>query len=148
MLPPSASCVVLVAFFKQKVGLRKTINAAVCCQTLRRLRRAILTSGVVLIHDNARIHSAVVTQQLLEQFKCDVYDHTAYCPDLSTSDFQLLPELKNRLGGQSFQKNEEIQSNVKAHHTPLAARFFEEGIGCLIYRFDKCLKINGNYVKK
>ncbi|GBL82672.1 hypothetical protein AVEN_263741-1 [Araneus ventricosus] len=38
----------------------------------KRLRRDILTSGVVLNHDNSRSYSAVVTQQLLEQFKCDV----------------------------------------------------------------------------
>ncbi|GBL72915.1 hypothetical protein AVEN_211864-1, partial [Araneus ventricosus] len=37
--------------------------------TLRRLRRAILTSGVVLIHNSARPHSDVVTQKLLQQFK-------------------------------------------------------------------------------
>ncbi|GBL95933.1 hypothetical protein AVEN_227157-1 [Araneus ventricosus] len=96
---PSASCVGLFAFFKQKVGLWKTINAVVFCQTLRRLRRTILTSGVVLIHDNARPHSAVVTQRLLEQFKWDVSDHP-YSPDLATSDFHLFPELKNWLGGQ------------------------------------------------
>ncbi|GBN59894.1 hypothetical protein AVEN_215483-1 [Araneus ventricosus] len=35
-------------------------------KTLRRLRRAVLTSGVVLIHDTARPHSAVVNQQFLE----------------------------------------------------------------------------------
>ncbi|GBN29667.1 hypothetical protein AVEN_240199-1, partial [Araneus ventricosus] len=39
----------------RKFGLRITINAAVFRQPLRRLRRAILTSGVVLIHDNSRL---------------------------------------------------------------------------------------------
>ncbi|GBM67595.1 hypothetical protein AVEN_44744-1 [Araneus ventricosus] len=74
--------------------------------------RAILTSELVVIHDNASPHSAVVTQQLLKQIKGDVSDHPAYSPDLTTSDFHLFPALKNWLGGQSFQKNEEIQSNV------------------------------------
>ncbi|GBM08242.1 hypothetical protein AVEN_82929-1 [Araneus ventricosus] len=52
-------------------------NDQCCClfQTLRRMRRAILTSGVVFIHDNARPHSAVVTQKLLKQFKWNVSDH-------------------------------------------------------------------------
>ncbi|GBN76235.1 hypothetical protein AVEN_76866-1 [Araneus ventricosus] len=50
-------------FFKQKVDLRKTIIATVYCKTLRQLRRAILTSGVVFIHDNACPQSAVLTQQ-------------------------------------------------------------------------------------
>ncbi|GBL77480.1 hypothetical protein AVEN_41865-1 [Araneus ventricosus] len=31
--------------------------------------------------------------------------HSAYSPDLATSDFYLFPELKNWLGGQSYQKN-------------------------------------------
>ncbi|GBM77128.1 hypothetical protein AVEN_114438-1 [Araneus ventricosus] len=47
----------------------KTINAAVSCQTLRQLQRAIMTSGVVLTRGNVLPHSAVATQQLLEQFK-------------------------------------------------------------------------------
>ncbi|GBN04327.1 hypothetical protein AVEN_49198-1 [Araneus ventricosus] len=95
MLPPSASCTVLFAFFKQKVFSWKTINAVVSCQILRRLLRSILTSGVALIHDNARSGNGVVTQKLLEQFKWDVSDHPAYSPDLATCDFHLFPELKN-----------------------------------------------------
>ncbi|GBL93381.1 hypothetical protein AVEN_219498-1 [Araneus ventricosus] len=146
MLPPSASRVELFAFFKQKVGLWKTINAAVSCQTLRQQRRDILTSGVVLIHDSAFPHSAVVTQQLLEQFIWDMSDYPKYRPDIATSDFHLFPELKNWLGGQSFQKKEEIQSNVKAHLTSMAATFFEEGIGNLVYQYEKCL--NPHYVEK
>ncbi|GBM17294.1 hypothetical protein AVEN_237282-1 [Araneus ventricosus] len=108
MLPPSASCVVLFAFFTQKVGLWKTINTAFSFQTLRRIRRAILTPGVVLIHDNACPHNSAAIHQLLEQFKWEVSDHSAHSSDLSTSDFHLFPELKNWLEGQSFQKNEEI----------------------------------------
>ncbi|GBL96247.1 hypothetical protein AVEN_118781-1 [Araneus ventricosus] len=102
MLPPSVSYVAFFAFFKQNVVLWKTINAAVSLQTLRPLRRAILTSGVVLTHVNTRPHNTVASQQLLEQFKWDVSDHLTYSSDLATNDFHLFPELRNWLGGQSF----------------------------------------------
>ncbi|GBM81585.1 hypothetical protein AVEN_82170-1 [Araneus ventricosus] len=110
----------------QKVGLLKRINAAVSCQNLRRLRKVILTSGVILIHDNTRL-------SLLKKFKWGVPDHSAYNPDLATGDIHLFRELKNWLEAQSFQKNEEIQSNVKAHLTTLVTKLFEEGIGNLVH---------------
>ncbi|GBM45441.1 hypothetical protein AVEN_167908-1 [Araneus ventricosus] len=75
------------------------------------LRRAILTSGVVFIRDNAQPHNADVTEQLQKQFKRDVSDQQAYNPDLGTCDFYLISELKNRKSGQNFLRNEEIQSN-------------------------------------
>ncbi|GBN34459.1 hypothetical protein AVEN_68090-1 [Araneus ventricosus] len=102
MLPPSASCVVLLAFLKQKIGLWKIIYADIYFQTSRQLRRAILASGVVLIHDNACPHSAVETHEFLGQFKWDVSDHPSYSSDLATSDFHLFSEMKNCLGDQSF----------------------------------------------
>ncbi|GBM87350.1 hypothetical protein AVEN_181532-1 [Araneus ventricosus] len=114
-------------------------------QTLRRLRRAILTSGVVLIRDNSHPQTAVVIQQLLAQFK---WDHPAYSPDLATSDFHLFPKLKYWLRGQDFQKNEEIQSNVKFQLTSLAEMLIEERIGNLIHRYDKCLNLHSDYVEK
>ncbi|GBM25548.1 hypothetical protein AVEN_272544-1 [Araneus ventricosus] len=131
-----------------KVGLCKTSDAAVSCQTLRRLRRAILTSGIVLIHDNDRPHIAVVTQQLLEQFKWEVSDHPAYSPDLATSDFHPFPELKDSQGGQSFQKYEKNQSSVKAHLTSLAVTFFEEEIENLVHPYGKWPNLHRDYVEK
>ncbi|GBO10529.1 hypothetical protein AVEN_247041-1 [Araneus ventricosus] len=105
-------------------------------QTLQCLQRAILISGVVLIHDNARPHNAVVTQQLLEQFKWDLSVHPAYSPDLMTSDFHLFPELKN---WPKPPKNEENQSKIKAHLTSLVGTFFEDGIGNLVHRYVNAL---------
>ncbi|GBL84809.1 hypothetical protein AVEN_93842-1 [Araneus ventricosus] len=69
-------------------------------------------------------------------------------PDLATCDFHLFPELKNWLEVQSFQKNEDIQSSVKAHFTSLAETFFEKGIRNLFHRYDKCLNLHGDYVEK
>lgn len=132
-----------------------TITSAVYCETLRRLRRAIqnkrrgmLTSGIVLIHDNARPHTAAVTQRLLQHFQWEIFDHPAYSPDLAPSDYHLFPELKQWLGGKRFQSNVELQDSVKNHLNSLADTFYEEGIGKLVHRYDKCLNLQGDYVEK
>ncbi|GFV83346.1 histone-lysine N-methyltransferase SETMAR [Trichonephila clavipes] len=84
----------------------QTINAAVYCETLRKLRRAIqnkrrgfLSKGVVFLHDNARPHIANVTKTLLRGFGWDVFDHPPYSPDLTPSDFHLFLHLKCFLAG-------------------------------------------------
>ncbi|GBL90789.1 hypothetical protein AVEN_215530-1 [Araneus ventricosus] len=106
------------------------------------MRRAILTSAVVIIHNNSDI------QQLLKHFKWEMSDHPAYSPDLATSDFSLFPELMNCLGGQSFQNNEELQSKVKPLLTSQAATFFQKGTGNLVHRYDKRLNFHGGNVEK
>ncbi|GBN24313.1 hypothetical protein AVEN_257046-1 [Araneus ventricosus] len=77
------------------------------------------------------------SRQLLEQLKWDVSDHPLYNPDLAMSNFHLFLELKNWLGGQSFQKKKELQSNIKAHLTSLPATFFEKRIRKLVCRNDQ-----------
>ncbi|GFX84980.1 HTH_48 domain-containing protein [Trichonephila clavipes] len=59
-----------------------TINAAAYCATLQKLRRAIqikrrgmLSAGVVLLHDNARPHTANRTQDLITSFGWEQLDH-------------------------------------------------------------------------
>ncbi|XP_046659139.1 histone-lysine N-methyltransferase SETMAR-like [Homalodisca vitripennis] len=132
-----------------------TINAEGYCGTLQRLRRAIqdkrrgmLTSGVVLIHDNARPHSAALTKRLLDGFKWDVFNHPAYSPDLAPSHYHLFPELKKMLGGQTFRTDDALRDAVKTHLKSLAANFYEEDIKKLVPRYEKCLNLNGDYVEK
>ena len=64
--------VLLVEFLPQGA----TINYAVYFETLKRLRRAIqnkrhamLSATILLLHDNARPHSAAQTQDLITSFK-------------------------------------------------------------------------------
>ncbi|KAL4126639.1 hypothetical protein QTP88_010851 [Uroleucon formosanum] len=93
----------------------ETINAARYCKTLKKLRRAIqnkrrglLTSGVCLLHDNARPHTANVTKQLLDSFGWDVLNHPPYSPDLASSDYHLFTFLKKHMGGKKFSTDEEV----------------------------------------
>jgi histone-lysine N-methyltransferase SETMAR len=97
-----------------------TINAESYCAPLRRLRYAIqnrrrdlLSSGVMLLHVNARPHAAARTQAVLQEFDWEVFEHPAYSPDLAPSDFHLFRKLKEFLGGRRFRSDEEVNDAVK-----------------------------------
>jgi hypothetical protein len=69
---------------------------------LKRLLRAIqkngrgmLTSGVVLLHDNALLHTAARTRALLEHFNWELRDHPPYNRDHTPSDYHPFTYLKN-----------------------------------------------------
>ena len=98
---PSAGNVMLTVFWDcQGVLLTEfqqcghTITSALYCTILTKLRAAIrrkrpdlLTKGVLLLHDNARPHSANQTTATLRSFKWEVLQHPPYSPDLAPSDF-------------------------------------------------------------
>jgi len=70
--------VLLVEFYSQGT----TINSAVYCEMLKKLRRAIqtkrcgmLSATILLLHNNARPHSAAETQDLITSFKWEQMDH-------------------------------------------------------------------------
>lgn len=52
------------------------------------------------------------------------------------------------LGGQRFTNNEELQNAVLTYLSSLEADFFERDIGKLVSRYDKCLKLQANFVEK
>ena len=49
-------------------------------------RNGKLSREIVLLHDNARPHTAL----LREQFHWDIFEHPPYCPDLAPSGFYLI----------------------------------------------------------
>lgn len=133
----------------------KTVNAAYYCDLLDRLRTAIknkrpglLSKGVFLIHDNARPHSARITQEKLTNFRWQVFQHPPYSPDLAPSDYHLFPLMKRDFGGQRFDSTEEIREAVTTYYKNLDANQFALGISNLIPRYEKCLTRFGDYVEK
>ena len=65
-------------------------------------RRGLLSSGVLLLHDNARPHTAIHTLQTLVKLGFTVLEHPAYSPDLAPSDYHLFGPLKQALRGRRF----------------------------------------------
>jgi histone-lysine N-methyltransferase SETMAR len=96
---------------------RTTINVEAYCNTLKKLRRAIQNSrrgmltggGVSLLDDNARPHTAAVSEELLTSFGWDIVTHPPYSPDLAPSDYHFFTKLKEFLGGKRFSNNQEVE---------------------------------------
>jgi histone-lysine N-methyltransferase SETMAR len=122
-----------------------TTNAGVYCDTLKKLgrviqneRRDMLSWGVVMVHDNARLHTAAVTQNLFMTFGWEQFDHPPYCPELVPSDFHLFLHLKSFLAGRRFH-DDEVKEAVITCFASQAAAFCDEGIQKLVQRYDMCL---------
>jgi transposase len=82
--------VLLVELMQQET----TITPEVYCEILKRLRRAIqskrrgmLTYSAVVLHGNARPHTAARTRALLKHFKWELFEHPPY--DLAPDDYHL-----------------------------------------------------------
>jgi histone-lysine N-methyltransferase SETMAR len=111
-------------------------------------RRGMHTKGVVLLHDNARPHTAARTNALIKLFNWDIFDHPSYIPDLVPSDYYLFTKLKVWLGIQCFHKNDALVDGVNNWPHILAAPFFDVGLQKLVSQYDKCQNVDDNYVEK
>jgi hypothetical protein len=53
--------------------------------TIQNKGRGTLTSGVVLLHEDARPHTAAHNRALMEHFNWELFDHPPYSPDLTAT---------------------------------------------------------------
>nr|GBM33105.1 Histone-lysine N-methyltransferase SETMAR [Araneus ventricosus] len=106
----------------------------------------MLTEGILLLHDNARPHTAAQTRALLDSFGWEVLD-PPYSPDLATSDFHLFRHLKHHLVGNHYNDDEDMKTVVTSWLLEQAASFYDEGIQNLVVRH-KCLNKLGSFVEK
>jgi hypothetical protein len=94
------------------------------------------------------VHAAAHTQTLLEHFSWVLFHHPPYSPDLTLSINHLFTYLKNWLGSQCFNSNEELMEGVKTWLSSQAADVFDTGKQKLIPRCDSSLSFGGGYVEK
>jgi hypothetical protein len=75
----------------------------------------MLKSSALLLHDNARVYTSIAahTRALLEHFNWELFDHSHHSPKLAPSDDNLFTYLKNWVGSQRLNNNEELTEGVK-----------------------------------
>ena len=107
-----------------------------------------MSTGVILLHDNARPHITAITQKLFQQCKWEIFDHPPYSPDLAPSDFHLFTKLKDFLAGKRFDSDEEFKQGVTTYLNTLVAEDYDAGMQKLITHYDKCLNLLNDYAEK
>jgi histone-lysine N-methyltransferase SETMAR len=113
--------------------------------TIKSKRRGLLSTGVLLQHDNARSHTARSTVAAIQDRSFECLPHPSYSPDLAPSDFHIFGSLKEAMGSKSFRSDEEVQQAV-LHSRP--KDFSSRGIHALPKRWNTCMVRNGDYVGK
>ncbi|CAK1583556.1 unnamed protein product [Parnassius mnemosyne] len=78
----------------------------------------------------------------------ELLPHPPYSPDQAPSDFFLFPNLKKHLGGQRFSTNDEVKAAVDAYFDSKEESFFFNGLNAWKGRWQKCIKLDGDYVEK
>jgi hypothetical protein len=70
-------------------------NTKITRKAIQNKRRGMMTSGLVLLHDNSHPHTAARIRTLLEHFNLELFDHPPYSPALAPSDYHLFTNVKN-----------------------------------------------------
>ena len=104
--------------------------------------------GLLLLQDNAPVHTAQVA--VAEATKCgfELLPHPPYSPDLAPSDFYLFPKLKSHIRGRHFESDDDVIKAVESYLKDQNEAFYHEGIGMLEHRWTKCIEVKGDYVEK
>ena len=88
-------------------------------------RRGLLSSGVLLQHENARPnHTARTTVATFTDLHFECLPHPPYSPDLAPSDFHMFGPLKEAMVGKKFRSDEEVRHAVHEWLRGLPKVFF------------------------
>ena len=132
-----------------------SVNAERYVETLKSLKSDIRNKRRggpqpgLLLHDNARPHTALRTKEATQKMKFDILSHPPYSPDLAPADFALFPRLKKLLRGRVFENRENLEREVRRTLLfDIQREEFASAIDHLFQRWQKCVKIRGDFVEK
>jgi len=105
-------------------------------------------TGVCLLHDNVKPHTATATVSTIEELWFECIPHPPHSPNLVPSDYHVFSPLKNVLSGMQFRDDDEVRSAAHEWLRTRPKEFFSRGIYALVKRWRKCIELEGDYVEK
>jgi len=104
----------------------------------------------IIFHQyNAHAHKRVLAMGKLRDLHYELLEPLPCSPDLAPSDFSLFPKLKISLDGQRFFfSNQEAIAAVKGYFVDLTKNQYRDGIMALEHRWNKCVRLKGDYFEK
>ena len=113
-------------------------------ESIKEKRRGKLRKGVLLLHDNAPVHTARVARRAILNCGFEELYQPPYSPDLAPSDYYLFGHLKKELRGKRFADDNELKSAIEHWLESRGENFYLE----LQKRWTKCIDVRGDYFEK
>lgn len=159
---PSMSKVMVTVFFDSEgiilldfLDKGATINTDYYCGLLRRMREQLwrkrpgkMALSPILLQDNARPHVSKRSLETITEIGLQTLSHPPYSPDLSPCDYFLFPIMKKPLRGRKFADLDELKMEIKRWCRNQKKEFFADGMKKLQERYEKCVRLQGDYVEK
>ena len=131
----------------------QSINAKVYCAQLDRVQTALTRiyptivnrNQVLLLQDNAKPHTAKLTQHKISALGWEALPHPPYSPDIAPSDYHLFRSLEHFLRGKQFTEVEQVKTAVEEFFASKDQAFYKRGIELLAERWSKVIDANGEY---
>ena len=111
-------------------------------------QRGFLNTDILLQHDNARLHTVLLTAATVQDLSSESLPYPPYSPDLAPSDFHVFQPLKETMRRTFFRSDEEVQQVVHEWLNSQPKYFFSRGIHVLPKSWKTCMLRNEDYVEK
>ena len=106
----------------------------------------MLSDGIILLQDNARLHTANLVKDKLRRFGWETLQHSPYSPDLSPCDIHIFCDPKKDIRGRRFHLDEEVQEWVRLWIiSDIHLSTTHEMIDRLVSQWNKCINTSDNY---
>ena len=135
------------------VSTWQTVNQVYYLEVLKRLREKLrrkqpelfASNSCILHQDNAPAHTALSVRAFLATKQITVLEHPVYSPDLTLSDFFLLPQINEILKGRYFDDIDDIRSNTTAALKAIPQNQFQNCFEGWTRRWHRCIASQGEY---